>query len=360
MSRLELADLQLRRGGLTWFDLGRSNPLTIESGELFGVAGPSGSGKTTLARLIVGLDTPDEGQIRLGGRLLDSTPPARRGVALVWDDDEPWPDRSVYDNIDWALRCRGVPARARRLRIPEILTVLGLDGLDRLPAGSLTPVQRWAVCLGRALCLEPELLIVDEPFDRLTDRDRDQARQLLRHAHDELRVTSLVLSRRLPQIIAISDRLAVLCAGRVAQVGTPFEVYSRPATLEVAQQLSTGNLLPGQVESVDPRGTVVVRTAVGRLLGRSRIGLLAVGDAAVVFIRPEVFTVGPTAALSSNRFSVVLRRRVFFGSYCRLEWEAPGAASGTTIVLPPVGLSLREGQSLTLCVPSEWVVVFSA
>jgi ABC-type Fe3+/spermidine/putrescine transport system ATPase subunit len=357
VSRLELADLSLRRGGVTWLEVGGERPLTIEDGELFGVAGRDGSGKTTLARVIAGLETPDEGIVRLGARALNGVPPERRGVGLVWDDDEPWLGRSVAENVEFGLRCRGVPVRARRMRVGEVLPTLGLDGLDRVAVGTLGPLQRWAVCLGRALALEPELLIIDEPFDRLPERERDPTRELIRRVHDEQRVTTLVLSRRVSQLLALADRLAILAGGRVSQVGPPSDLYTRPASLEVAQLLGPCNVLPGQVEAVDPRGAVVVRTSVGRLMGRSRVGALIVGDAAHVLLRAESLGVGSTTAASTNRFTAVLRRRHFLGTFCRLDLEAAGGWTGTAIALPTAALSLREGQSLTVSVPSEWVVV---
>jgi ABC-type Fe3+/spermidine/putrescine transport system ATPase subunit len=357
VSRLSLSDLIVRRGGVAWIDLRLDAPLAIEPGELFGFAGRDGSGKTTLARLIVGLDRPDEGEVRVNDRLLDGTPPERRPVGLVWEDDEPWPDRSVADNLEFGLRCRGVPRKARRMRVAEVLPPLGLDGLDRVPAGSLGAVARWAVCLGRALAIEPELLVIDEPFERLGERDPDEARDLIRRVHDEQRLTTVVLSRRISQLFALADRLALLSAGRVLQVGPPTELYGRPASLEVAQLLGPGNLFPGQVESVDPRGYLIVRTAVGRLMGRSRPGILAVGDPAQVFIRPESMGVGSSAAVASNRFAAVLRRRLFLGTFCRLELDGPGGWSGTAIALPAAALPLREGQSLTVWVAPEWVAV---
>lgn len=358
MTWLRLDGVALRRNGLTLIDMSQDQPVEVAERELLGVAGRAGSGKTILARLLVGLDTPDRGEIRLKNQAIELLPPEKRSVALVWPEERLMLDHSVEDNAALALRCRGVGTRERRTRIAEVLTILNLEGRAKTKCRELGPYQRWQVGLARAAALDPAVLVVDEPFDHRSETERDRAREELRRVHAELHSTTIVLSRRAGQLLALADRLAVLNVGRVVQVGTPVEVYARPANPEAAQLLGPGNLFPGQIESVDPRGTAVVRTQLGRLVGRARPGSLAVGDPATVCIRPESIALSPTGNIHSNRFVATVRRRVFLGSHCRIELQGAGDWTGTAVALPVAALGLREGQSLTVSIAPEWVSIF--
>jgi ABC-type Fe3+/spermidine/putrescine transport system ATPase subunit len=221
------------------------------------------------------------------------------------------------------------------------------------------------VALARALADDPELLILDEPTGRLETRVRDEFRDEIRRIHAETERTTLVLTHDPREALALADRLAVMDLGRIIQVGTPSEVYNRPADAFVARLLGPTNLLQGQVEAIDSRGEVVVRTTFGRLIGRTNGqgqaqghgGPLPPGTPVTLAIRPEALTIGPTVPPDSNRIAATVERLVFLGDVRQVHLRGPGDWPIVALTLQSQSQTLREGQGLTLSVPPEHVVV---
>jgi iron(III) transport system ATP-binding protein len=331
--------------------------LEMRPGELAFLLGPSGSGKSAIARLVAGLDTLDEGEIYFDGRVIHTLPPAERKVGLLFQDDALWPHLSVADNVGYGLRVRGVARRERRTRVIEALGTVGSDSLaDRRPA-SLSPIQRLRAGLARALVVEPELLILDDPLARLEPRERPEFRDELRRLHAEIETTTLVLTSDPREALAMADRMAVLDLGRVVQVGPPGEVYNRPADAFVARFLGPANLIQGQVEGTDARGDVVVRTPLGRLIGQTAAGPLAVGAPVTVAIRPESISLGSVVPPGANRFAATLERQTFLGEVRAVDLRGPGDWPITALALQGQSVGLREGQGVTASVTPEFVVV---
>ena len=239
----------------------------------------------------------------------------------------------------------------------EVLAAARLDGLaDRKP-DLLSGLQRQRVALARALIVEPKLLILDEPLERLEPRARDEFRDEIRRVHAEARLTTLVLTRNPSEALALADRIAVLDLGRIVQVGTPSEVYNRPASAFTAQFLGPVNLLQGRAETIDARGEVVVRTPLGRLIGRADGHDLAAGTPVMVAIRPESLGLGPNVPAGANRFVATLERQVFLGAVRRLHLRGPNDWPVSALALQGPSQGFREGQSLTITVAPEFVVV---
>jgi len=331
--------------------------LEIRPGELAFLLGPSGSGKTALGRLVAGLDDLDEGEIYFDGRVVHTLPPVERRVGLVFQDDALWPHLSVAENVGYGLKVRGVPRRDRRERVIEALGVVGVEGLaDRRP-DSLSPLQKVRVGMARAVVIEPELLILDDPLARLEPRARPEFRDELRRLHAELETTTLVLTSDPREALAMADRLAVIDLGRVVQVGAPGEVYNLPADAFVARFLGPANLIQGQVESTDARGDVVVRTPLGRLIGRASAGPIESGTSVTVAIRPESIGLGPTVPPGSNRFAATLERQTFLGDVRQVDLRGPGDWPVSALALQSQSGGLREGQGVTASVAPEMVVV---
>ncbi len=331
--------------------------LEIRPGELAFLLGPSGSGKSTLARIVAGLDTAEEGEIYFDGRVIHTLPAVDRKVGLVFQDDALWPHLSVMDNVGYGLKVRGMNRRERRGRVTEILGTVGIDSLAEKRPASLLPAQRLRVALARALVIEPELLILDDPLSRLEPRARPEFRDELRRLHAETEMTTLVLSSDPREALAMAERLAVIDFGRVVQVGPPGEVYNRPANAFVARFLGPTNLIQGQVEGNDARGDVVVRTPLGRLIGQTNAGPLAAGTPVTVAIRPESIGLGPAVPPGSNRFAATLERQTFLGEVRKVDLRGPGDWPVTALALQAQSAGLREGQSITASVPPELVVV---
>ena len=226
--------------------------LCVETGELVALLGPSGSGKTTLLRVIAGLEIPDEGRILFDGQNSTNRRIADRRVGFVFQHYALFRHLSVFENIAFGLRVRPRDTRPTRAdierRVHRLLELVQLEAMaDRYPS-QLSGGQRQRVALARALAVEPEVLLLDEPFGALDAKVRKELRRWLRRLHDELHVTSIFVTHDQEEALEAADRVVVMNQGRVEQVGTPAEVYANPATPFVYDFLGDVNLFRGRLE----------------------------------------------------------------------------------------------------------------
>jgi sulfate transport system ATP-binding protein len=248
MALLEVQNVSRRFGDFTAVD---NVSLAVDAGEFFTLLGPSGCGKTTLLRLIAGLEVPDEGTILFHGADAADRRAAERGVGFVFQHYALFRHMTVFENIAFGLRVR---PRALRPSPPEIasrvrrlIELVQLEPMtDRYPA-QLSGGQRQRVALARALAVEPEVLLLDEPFGALDARVRKELRRWLRRLHDELHVTSVFVTHDQEEALEVADRVVLMNAGRIAQVGTPQEVWEHPASPFVLDFLGNVNLFRGRV-----------------------------------------------------------------------------------------------------------------
>ena len=227
--------------------------LRVETGELMALLGPSGCGKTTLLRLIAGLEVPDRGSILFHGADATSRPAAERRVGFVFQHYALFRHMTVYENIAFGLRVRPRETRPPRAeidrRVRALIALVQLEPMtDRYPS-QLSGGQRQRVALARALAVEPEVLLLDEPFGALDAKVRKELRRWLRRLHDELHVTSSFVTHDQEEALEAADRVVVMHGGRVEQVGTPAEVYARPASPFVYDFLGDVNLFHARVEA---------------------------------------------------------------------------------------------------------------
>ena len=246
MIRVILEGLVKRYGAVAAVD---GVSLELRPGGMTFVLGPSGAGKTTLARLVAGLEAPEDGEIFFDDRMVQAVPAHERAVGMVFEDPGLWPGLSVVENVGYPLRVRKQSRTERRHRVAETLTALRIDSLAGRRPEQLTPQQRFRTALARALVTQPELLILDAPLRTLSPREREESWDDLRRVHHEAEVTTMVLTDDPDEAMALADRLAVMDLGRIVQVGTPQELYNRPVDVFVARLLGPTNLLQGQVES---------------------------------------------------------------------------------------------------------------
>lgn len=259
--------------------------LEVAGGEIVALLGPAGSGATTLLETVAGFRTPTLGRVLIGGEDVTDLPPGRRPSALIFRELALFPALSVADNVAFGLEARGIAAAARRARADELLGLLGLAGSgDRRPA-DLDPGEAPLVALARALAIDPAVLLLDDPFAGLAPDRRRTLRRRLRDVRDRTGTTILHHTEDPAEAFALADRIAVIDAGRIAQLAPPDRLYAAPATRFVAGFVGDRNLLPGRVVA-HADGRVAVETAVGRLLA-TPAGPLAVGDTVEVMIRPE-------------------------------------------------------------------------
>ncbi len=217
--------------------------LDIARGEMVALLGSSGCGKTTLLRSIAGFVVPESGAIRIEGRDLLALPPERRGAAMMFQSYALWPHMSVESNIGYGLRMRGWKKDAIAQRVHEMLALLQLEGFGPRPVTALSGGQRQRVALGRALAVSPSLLLLDEPMSNLDYRVRLDLRHELRALQKRIGITAVYVTHDREEALTLADRIAVIDAGRIAQYGTPEEVFHRPASAFVAGFMGADNRL---------------------------------------------------------------------------------------------------------------------
>ncbi|WP_181796462.1 ABC transporter ATP-binding protein [Streptomyces sp. WELS2] len=220
--------------------------LEIRDGEFFSMLGPSGSGKTTLLRLIAGFETPDQGRIELAGQEVTGLAPYERDVHTVFQDYALFPHMTVEQNVAYGLRVRKVPKAERLARAREALAEVRLEGYGRRRPDRLSGGQRQRVALARALVGRPRVLLLDEPLGALDLKLRQQMQVELKALQREVGITFVLVTHDQEEALTMSDRIAVVDRGRIAQTGTPAEIYERPATAFVASFVGVSNLLDGE------------------------------------------------------------------------------------------------------------------
>ena len=260
MSRVELAEVRKRFGGTTALD---GVDVEARDGELLVVVGPSGCGKSTLLRCIAGLEAVDEGTIRIGDRDVTNVRPAARNVSMVFQSYALFPHLSVRENIAFGLVVREEPKKVVRERVAEASKLVGADAfLDRRPY-ELSGGERQRVALARALVRRPDAYLLDEPLSNLDAGTRVEMRTEIRRLHREVGSTMVHVTHDQVEAMTLGDRLAVLDAGRVRQVGTPDDVYSRPADLFVARFLGTPAMNVLRREEAAPFVAIPAGTVLG-------------------------------------------------------------------------------------------------
>ncbi len=356
MRRVLLDGLVKRYGGVAAVD---DVSFELRPGGITHVLGPSGAGKTTLARLVAGLERADDGEIYFDDRMVQAQPAHRRGVGMVFEDLGLWPGLTVAEHVGFPLWMGRRPRAERRRRVAETLSALRIDSLANRRPEHLSAPQRLRTALARAMVTQPELLILDSPLRTLDRREREEAREDLRQVRAESGVTTLAFTDDPDEAMAMAEVLVVIDLGRIVQIGPAAELYGRPADVFVARLLGPTNLLQGQVDNLpgDPRGEVIVRTPLGRLIAQGTTGLSGPGAPVTISVRPECLTVAASVPAGWNRFPATVERIVFRGEIRQVHARGPGDWPILISVLQGQAPAFREGQSLTVSVAPEHVVV---
>ncbi len=263
----------------------------IEDGELFFLLGPSGCGKTTLLRLIAGFIRPDRGRILFGETVMNDVPPNRRNTGMVFQNYALWPHMTVSKNIEYGLRVRKVPSEECRKKVEKVLLLLRMRGYaDRHP-GELSGGQQQRVALARVLVVEPDILLLDEPLSNLDAKLRIEMRDEIKRIHEETGITFLYVTHDQKEALSMADRIAVMNEGKIEQIGTPREIYSRPKTRFTSTFIGRMNPIRGKVVSVSLSGEVVVRTAVGEIRAGRQVQEFSLAQDVECLIRPEAMRI---------------------------------------------------------------------
>jgi iron(III) transport system ATP-binding protein len=266
----------------------------VEAGEFYTLLGPSGCGKTTTLRCIAGFERPESGEIRIGEQLAYAgarnvnVPPHKRDFGIVFQSYAIWPHMTVFENVAFPLlhgRAR-VKKKDARERVAKALQLVQLDQLADRPAPLLSGGQQQRVALARALVHEPRVLLLDEPLSNLDAKLREEMRLEIRQLVKRLGITALYVTHDQLEALTMSDRIAVMNAGRIIQEGTPVEIYKRPSDPFVARFIGMANFLEGRVAREASDGYGLVETTIGTLRCHF-VGGASLHDRAVVMIRPE-------------------------------------------------------------------------
>ena len=335
---------------------------SIREGELFTLLGPSGCGKTTTLRSIAGLETPDAGRIVLAEREIfnsktrTNVAPYDRDIGMVFQSYAIWPHMTVFENAAYPLRV----SRTRRFKRAEIekkvmavLEMVGLAAFAKRPAPQLSGGQQQRLALARAFTREPRLLLLDEPLSNLDALLRDQMRVELKRLQQETGVTAVYVTHDQSEALAISDRIAVMNNGVIAQVGTPKDIYGRPASEFVANFIGRTNLLRGVLAADAAKDSIaLVKTPLGDfncVFPDARAG----GSNVAIVVRPEHITIDLGARLGANRVRGTVKRETYLGEIVEYLVTAEG---GDMLVRTPQAPNVRVGGSVSLSFPTDKTV----
>jgi iron(III) transport system ATP-binding protein len=331
--------------------------LRVEEGEFVTLLGPSGCGKTTTLRCVAGLERFDAGTIRLGSERVASgdggrfVPPERRNVGMVLQSYALWPHMSVFANVAYPLRMRRTSRREIAGRVMEVLDAVGMASyVDRMP-GQLSGGQAQRVALARAIVARPRVLLFDEPLSNLDAQLRISMRREVRAAHERVGTTSLYVTHDQEEAIALSDRVAVMRDGAIEQVGTPREIYERPATRFVARFVGFENLLPGRVHDGQPGAVSVELDDRRGMLWCEGEGDVAPGQWVDLAIRAE--DVRLATARGPNTLRARLTSATYAGRHMQYVVELQGIA---LTVRTPDHADVAPGEEIDIELPPGAIV----
>jgi iron(III) transport system ATP-binding protein len=284
--------------------------LAIEPGEFFALLGPSGSGKSTLLRLIAGFNHANRGRLLVDGRDISDVPPHARNIGMVFQSYALWPHMSVYDNVAFGLVERRVARSEIKRRVGEVLSLVGLGDYARRRPNQLSGGQQQRVALARTIVIEPQVLLLDEPLSNLDKKLREQMRLELKRLQRTLGITTIFVTHDQEEAMTTADRMAVLDAGVLQQVGRPRELFDAPSNRFVAEFVGRTNLLAGTYDAV--RGVFVTRD-----FGDIPLAHSIQGDA--VSIRPHALTITADRSTAGIWLEGEVQESEFLGEFTRYQ-----------------------------------------
>lgn len=311
--------------------------LNIQQGEFFALLGPSGCGKTTTLRMIAGFETPTSGRILLEGQDVSYVPPYHRNVNMVFQHYALFPHMNVFENVAFGPKTKGLSRKEAQSRTMEALRIVRLEEFARRKPSELSGGEQQRVALARALVNYPSALLLDEPLGAL-DLKLRQAMQLeLKRIQREVGITFVYVTHDQEEALTMSGRIAVMNEGRVEQLGTPEEIYHRPASRFVAGFIGMANLLPAKVEHADGSSVSLTLPAEGRTLVIVENRTFRIGDSALLVLRPERLQVSAEKPDSERAGHVRARIKdlVFQGPVLRLT------------------LQCQDGREIVMVIPSQ-------
>jgi putative spermidine/putrescine transport system ATP-binding protein len=322
--------------------------LAVAPGEVVSLLGPSGCGKTTTLRAIGGFAAPVAGAIRLHGADVTGVPAARRNIGFVFQGYALFPHLSVFDNVAYGLRMRGVARAAIAERVRRALDLVKLGEFAERRPKALSGGQQQRVAIARALVIEPTVMLLDEPLSNLYAKLRQEMRVELRRLLKQMNIASIFVTHDQEEAIVISDRIVLMNEGRVEQDGTPRDLYYRPANLFVAAFLGQANFLPVTVTRLAADGLAVVAAGRHELVARAADGLRP-GMAATLVVKSERVGLWQGEAAATNRVECRFEAASFLGPSVQLQCDLDGRRlNGLVAASAETPVAFERGQPVTL------------
>jgi spermidine/putrescine ABC transporter ATP-binding subunit len=317
--------------------------LAVRQGELLSLLGPSGCGKTTTLNVIAGFAAPDTGRVLVDGADVTDAPPYRRGLGVVFQSYALFPHMTVEENVAFGLRERGVPRREIAPLVAEALALVRLPGAGARRPRELSGGMQQRVALARALVIEPRVLLLDEPLAALDKKLREEMRAELKEIQRRVGVTTVFVTHDQHEALGLSDRIAVMNAGRIEQLGSPREIYERPVTAFVADFIGASTVLEATAV-----GAASVELAPGVTLHVELARALPPGERVRLLVRPERIELGGE---STNAVPARVTRVMYLGDHQEIGLELPGGHRALATVRGAASLAL--GDAVTAVFPPD-------
>lgn len=323
--------------------------LKVEHGELLTLLGPSGCGKTTTLRCITGHCIPDEGQIFISGKDVTTVPPHKRKVGMVFQNFALFPHMTVYENVGFPLKIKGISAKQAAEKIKESLNLVQLTGYEHHYPRQLSGGQQQRVGLARALVYRPKVLLLDEPLSSLDANLREKMRFEIKELQRKLGITTLYVTHDQEEALALSDRLAIMKNGKIHQIGTPEQIFEQPKTKFVATFIGLSNFIGGRVKLIKP---VVLDIGSSVELTISPLEPVKIGEKKLIFIRPndvEFFSEEKTDP--TNTFDGIIKRVTYLGD--KIDYLVHLNRELEIRVQTKVALRFKKGERVRVHLPIE-------
>jgi iron(III) transport system ATP-binding protein len=331
--------------------------LSIEPGEMFFLLGPSGCGKTTLLRCLAGFYIPDEGRIFFGDEDVTQLAPHKRNTGMMFQSYALWPHMTVAENVAFGLEERHLPRAEIRTKVGEALESVHMAEYAERRPNQLSGGQQQRVALARALVIRPRCLLLDEPLSNLDARLRLEMRMEIRRVCKEFKLTTVYVTHDQKEALSVSDRMAILDAGRILQIGSPQDIYRRPARRTVANFIGETNFIPGKILSVSA-GKARVATSVGELDGvmGDPSAAPAAGSAVTISARPECWTISGTTA-GPNAVRGRIGASVYLGENAQYDFVAGDLSLKILELNPRLAERPGSGEFFASVRPEDVVVL---
>ncbi len=303
--------------------------LDIYAGEFLAIMGSSGCGKTTTLRMLAGLETPTEGEIRLDGKRINDLPPSKRDTPMVWQSLALFPFLNVIKNVEFGLKMRGLDASARCVKATEWLEKLGIEEFAERDISQLSGGQRQRVALARALVTEPKILLLDEPLSALDANLVVRMQAVLSKLQKDLGITFIYVTHNQSEAFAMADRVVIMSQGKIEQIGKPRQVYRQPASRFVAEFVGTNNIIGG-VLSKESNNSLTITTPIGNVVANispkhsprnPQAQTFSIGQPVDVIVSADLITLSGSPASTANSFECYLISEEFVGSIVTLLVE---------------------------------------